>query len=45
MSTNVHARLNSWLDSWLDLGSFHGEVTIQIRRSGGEVFGLRLRVE
>lgn len=41
-STEVHARLTSWLDSWLDQGSFQGEVTIQFREADGEGFELRL---
>ena len=27
-STEVLSRLTSWLDSWLDLGSFQGQVNI-----------------
>ena len=41
-STDVHSRLNSWLDNWLDLGSFQGHVTVQFRRTDGEGFELRL---
>ncbi len=41
-STEVHARLTSWLDNWLDQGSFQGEVTIQFRETDGEGFELRL---
>ncbi len=41
-STEVHSRLNSWLDNWLYLGSFLGHVTIQFRRTDGEGFELRL---
>jgi hypothetical protein len=41
-STEVHSRLFSWLDNWLDLGSFHGRLTIQFRGAEGEVFELRL---
>jgi hypothetical protein len=41
-STVVPARLNSWLDSWLDPGSFQGRVTMQFRWTDDEVFELRL---
>jgi len=41
-STDVLSRLNSWLDSWLDRGSFQGVGTIQYRGAEGEVFNLRL---
>jgi hypothetical protein len=41
-STEVHSRLASWLDNWLDLGSFQGHVTIQFRRTDSEGFELRL---
>ena len=41
-STEVHSRLTSWLNSWLDPGSFQGEVTIQFREADGEGFELRL---
>ena len=41
-STDVLSRVTSWLDTWLDQGSFQGEVTIQFRGSDGEVFDLRL---
>jgi hypothetical protein len=44
-SANVLSRLNSWLDSWLDPGSFQGQVTIQFRVSDGEEFELRLGEE
>jgi hypothetical protein len=44
-STDVLSRLMSWLDNWLDLSSFQGEVTIQFRSVDGEVFDLRLREE
>jgi hypothetical protein len=44
-STDVLSRLTSWLDSWLDLGSFQGQATIQFRGSEGEVFELRLGEE
>ena len=36
-STEVHARLMSWLDTWLDPGSFQVQVTIQFRGFDGEV--------
>ena len=45
ISTDVLSRLTSWLDNWLDQGSFQGQVTIQFRGSGGEVFDLRLGEE
>jgi hypothetical protein len=41
-STEVHSRLFSWLDNWLDLGSFQGRLTIGFRGADGEVFELRL---
>jgi hypothetical protein len=41
-SIEVHSRLLSWLDNWLDLGSFQGDVTIQFREVVGESFELRL---
>jgi hypothetical protein len=41
-STDVLSRLNSWLDSWLDQGSFQVRATIQFRGSDGEVFDLQL---
>ena len=44
-STEVLSRLTSWLDSWLDPGSFQGQVTIQFRGSEGEGFELRLGEE
>ena len=40
-STEVHSRLMSWLDSWLDPDSFQGKVTNQFRGSDGEGFDLR----
>jgi len=40
-STAVHSRLYSWLDSWLDPGSFQGQATIQFRGSDGEELRLR----
>jgi hypothetical protein len=40
MSTDVHSRLTSWLDNWLDPGSFQGQVTIQFQGSDGEQFEL-----
>ena len=36
-STEVLSRLNSWLDSGLDPGSFQGEAGIQFRGANGEV--------
>ena len=36
-STEVLSRLTSWLDSWLDPGSFEGQVTIQYRGVDGEL--------
>jgi hypothetical protein len=44
-SADVLSRLNSWLDNWLDPGSFQGQVTIQFRVSDGEEFELRLGEE
>jgi hypothetical protein len=41
-STDVHSRLASWLDNWLDLGSFQGQITVQFRRTDGEGFELWL---
>ena len=38
VSTNVLSRLFSWLDSWLDPGSFQSQVTIQFRETDGEVY-------
>src|SRR5664280_1084351 len=35
-STEVLTRLNSWLDNWLDQGSFQGHVTIEFRGTDGE---------
>jgi hypothetical protein len=40
-SATVLAGLHSWLDSWLDKDSPHGQVTIQFRETDGE--GLELR--
>jgi hypothetical protein len=37
-STEVHSRLNWWLDGWLDPDSFQSQVTIQFRETDGEVF-------
>jgi len=34
--------LTSWLDSWLDPGSFQGQAIIQFREADGEGFDLRL---
>ena len=39
-SADVLSRLNSWLDNWLDLGSFQGQVTIQYRGADGEELDL-----
>jgi len=44
-STDVLSRLTSWLDSWLELGSFQCEVTVQFRGADGEDFELRLDEE
>ena len=44
-STAVLSRLNSWLDSWLDPGSFQGQVTIQFPEADSEVLDLRLGKE
>jgi hypothetical protein len=42
-STEVDSRLFSWLDNWLDLGSFQGQVTIHCcRGADGEEFEMRL---
>ena len=41
-STEVHGRLTSWLDNWLDQGSFQGDVTMQFREIDGEGFELLL---
>ena len=41
-STEVHSRLMSWLDNWLDPDSFQGQVTIQFREADGEEFELWL---
>jgi hypothetical protein len=45
MSTDVLSRLNSWLDSWLDLTSFQGRATIQFRGADGEECESRLGEE
>lgn len=42
-SFEVLPSLNSWLDNWLDEGSFRGVGTIQFRGANGEVFDLRRR--
>ncbi len=42
ISTDVLSRLNSWLDNWLDQGSFHGRVTIGLRGVDGNLFEMRL---
>jgi hypothetical protein len=34
--------VNSWLDKWLDKGSFKGVGTIQFRGADGEAFDLQL---
>ena len=39
-STDVLSRLNSWLDNWLVLGSFQGQVPIQYRGVDGEELDL-----
>ena len=44
-SGDVLSRLNSWLDSWLDQGSFQVQVTIHFPGADGEPFDLRLKVE
>ena len=44
-STEVHSRLTSWLDNWLDLGPFQGDVIIQFRGTDGEGRELRLEKE
>jgi hypothetical protein len=44
-STEVHSRLASWLDNWLDLGSFQVAGIIQFRGADGEVFDFVLREE
>jgi len=44
-STEVHSRLTSWLDSWLDQGSFQVHVTVQFRGAYGEVLELKLGEE
>ena len=36
-STEVLSRLTSWLDNWLDPGSFQGQVTIQFRGVDGDL--------
>jgi hypothetical protein len=41
-SSEVFARLNSWLDNWLDLRSFKGLAIFQFRAADGELFELRL---
>ena len=35
-SADVLSRLTSWLDNWLDPGSFQGQVIIEFRGSDGE---------
>jgi hypothetical protein len=39
-STEVLSLLTSWLDNWLDSGSFQGQVTIQYRGVDGEELDL-----
>jgi hypothetical protein len=39
-STDVLSRLYWWLDSWLDLGSFQGQVTVEFREADGEELDL-----
>ena len=41
-STEVLSRLNSWLDSWLDPGSFQGRATFQFGGADDKVFDLQL---
>ncbi len=41
-SAEILSRVNSWLDSWLDKGSFHGVGIIQFRGADGEVLDLRI---
>jgi hypothetical protein len=41
-SSGVLSRLNLWLDSWPDQGSFQGQATIQFHGSDGEEFELWL---
>ena len=45
MSTEVLQRLNSWLDNWLDQGSFQGQVAIRHRETDGDRFELRIGEE
>jgi hypothetical protein len=40
-STDVLSRLTSWLDGWLDQGSFLAQVTFQFRGTDCEEFDLR----
>ena len=44
-STEVLSRLTSWLDNWLDQGSFQGLSIIQFRGADGEEFKLLLAEE
>lgn len=39
---DVFSRVNSWLDSWPDQGSFQGVATLQCCGVDGEVFNLQL---
>jgi len=39
MSTDVLSRLSSWLDNWLDMSSYQGEVTIQFQGVDGDGYG------
>ena len=41
-SAEVHSRLTSWLDSWLDQGSFQDRIAIHFKGADGEEFELRL---
>ena len=40
-STDVLSCLTSWLDNWLDRGSFQGQVTVRFRDADGEGFNMR----
>ena len=44
-SADVLSRLTSWLDNWLDLGSFQGQLTIHWRGADGEEFEMGLGKE
>ena len=41
-STEVHSCLTSWLDNWLDLSSFQGEVAIRFQGADDDFFEVRL---